>query len=179
MHRRTFATALFVSPFVSRLPGRAGLHPHAERRFVPARSSETFSSIQVEVQLAWTVREAKELRAREGHDPFDGLRGEFYISSSHPVELPDDLPGSITTYETVVGAAAVEGVVHIGGFRRGRFVWTVRVTDGPASYAIEAAEAIRGMELPDERRVRLAPSLLTRLLPVASDFSGDVEIEVP
>jgi hypothetical protein len=126
--------------------------------------------------MAWSERVAESMRNREAHDPFDGLVGEFYIQDAHPVELPDHLPGTVTTYETVVGVAAERGIIHVGGFRRDSFVWTVRVNGGPVEYAIEAAEVIAGFDLPDAARVPLAPSLLNDLLPEPDDFSRMVEI---
>jgi hypothetical protein len=175
MNRRSFASLLVASPLVVRLPGAIDLTPRAERRFLPASTLDAFGSIDVEVMLAVSERQARGLRNQEAHDPFDGLVGEFYISDSHPVDIADDLPGSVTTYETIVGVAAQKGTVHVGGFRRGKFVWTIRVI-GPVDRALEAAEAISRTELPDEIDVRFAPSLLNGLLPEVDDFSVEVRV---
>jgi hypothetical protein len=176
MNRRTFVASLAATPLVARIPDLQSLLPHAERRFKPVSGSGHLGWIQVEVQLAMTEREARGLRNREAHDPFDGLIGEFYIDDAHPVEIADHLPGTLTTYETIVGVAAERGIVHTGGFRRGSFVWTVRVS-GDIAWAIEVAEWIVALDLPDESRVRLAPSLAQTLLPVENDFSIKVRID--
>jgi hypothetical protein len=179
MHRRSFIAALVAALATKQLPAllpaEPGLVLRAERRF--SSPFNDFASLTVEVQLAWSERAARGMRNREAHDPFDGLVGEFYIADSSPVEIPDHLPGTVTTYETVVGVAAHEGIVQVGGFRRETFVWTVRVNSGPVNYAIEAAEAIAGFDLPAAAQVRLAPSLLQGLLPTPADFSRKVEIE--
>lgn len=141
MNRRTFIAALTLTPVVARIPGPESVWPHAERRFRLARSTDHDGWIQVKVQLALTERIARGIRNQEAHDPFDGLVGEFYIDDAHPVEIPGHLPGTLTTYETIVGVAAARGVIHTGGFRRGRYVWTVRV-GGDVSWAIEVAEGL-------------------------------------
>lgn len=176
MNRRTFIAALTLTPVVARIPGPESVWPHAERRFRLARSTDHDGWIQVKVQLALTERIARGIRNQEAHDPFDGLVGEFYIDDAHPVEIPGHLPGTLTTYETIVGVAAARGVIHTGGFRRGRYVWTVRV-GGDVSWAIEVAEWIAALELPDEARIRLAPDLLETLLPTEDDFSIEVRID--
>jgi hypothetical protein len=171
MNRRAFVSALVATPLISRLPNDASLMPSAERRFRLARGG----FIDVEVMLALTERQARELRLREAQDPFNGLAGEFYVSGSSPVDIPDHLPGTLTTFETVVGVAAEQGSVHVGGFRRGCFVWSIRA-NAPVEHAVETAEAIAAVDLPDELDVRLAPSLLKGLLPVVDDFSVEVRI---
>jgi hypothetical protein len=174
MNRRFFVGALVATPLIARLPGEPTLAPRAERRYRSLRSD--FAVLTVEVRTAWTERVARGMRNRQAHDPFNGLKGEFYIENAYPVELPDHLPGTVTTYATVVGYAAEKGVIHIGGFRRGTFVWTVRVNGGPVQYVIEAAEAIAAFDLPDAHRVPLVPSLLDNLLTEPGHFSRPVEI---
>jgi hypothetical protein len=174
MNRRSFVGALVATPLLALLPNEPTLAPRAERRY---RSVEKdFASLTVEVRMVWAERVARSMRDREAHDPFDGLIGEFYIENAHPVEIPDHLPGTVTTFETIVGVAAERGIIQVGAFWRDTFVWTVRVRGGPAEYAIEAAEAIARFDLPDAPRVAMAPSLLNELLPTPDDFSRPVEI---
>lgn len=177
MHRRSFIAMAATAPFAASFPVFGLANPHAERRFRPGRGVESFGLIQVEVQLARSEQAARGLRNREARDPFDGLVGEFYIADSYPIEVPDVLPGSVTTFETIVGVAGAKGVVHVGGFRRGLFVWTARVTGGPVDYVFDVGNAIVGYELPDEAAVRLTPGLLEGLLPGPEVFPVKVEIE--
>lgn len=172
MHRRSFVTMLAAAPFAAFLPGREMLVPSAERRY-RSRSRES-GPVDVEVLLAPDERRARGWRNREAHDPFDGMVGELYISDASRLELPADLPGTATTYETVVGVAAQRGVVHVGGFRRGLYVWTVRVHGGPEELIAEAGEAIAAKPLPEPMDVRLVPALIADLLPDADDFSIDL-----
>ena len=178
MTRRTFVAAFAAAPVLARIPGVQSLRPHAERRFRPVRGSGHHGRIQVEVQLAMSEDDARRLRGREARDPFDGLVGEFYISDSSAVDIPNHLPGTLTAFETVVGVAAEKSFIHTGAFRRGRYVWTVRVS-GDVAWAIEVAEWIAALDLPDEARVRLAPTMLEDLLPAEGDFSIDVQREKP
>lgn len=174
MNRRSFIGAFVATPIVAWLPSQPTLTPGAGHLYKSLQND--FASFTVEVQMMLTERVARGIRNREAYDPFDGLRGEFYIDNAYPVELPDHLPDTVTTYATVVGYAAEKGVIHVGGFRRGTFVWTVRVNGGPVEYAIEAAEAIAAFELPDAQRVPLVPTLLNDLLPTPDHFSRPVEI---
>ena len=175
LNRRAFAFSLLGAPIVPLLPGREALLPAAERRY-RSRSGEV-GPVIVEVVMAPTERHARARRTRESRDPFDGKIGEFYIDEVTPVEVPDGVPGTVTTFATTVGAAAQEGTVHVGGFRRGLFVWTVRMHDGPAEGVIRAGEAIAGMRLPDPVGVRLVPGLMEGLLPGPEVFGTDIEEE--
>lgn len=172
MNRRAFFFSLLTLPVVAHLPDHEVLSPAAERRYV-SRSGAT-GPVDIEVLLAPDERRARGWRNREAHDPFDGMMGEFFVSDSHEIRLPSNLPGTATTYETVVGVAAQEGVVHVGGFRRGVFVWTVRVHGGPVEHVIRAGEAIAGMTLPDPVEARFAPGRLEELLPGPEVFGGDM-----
>ena len=175
LNRRTFALSIISSPVVFRLAGPSILVPSAERRYV-SRSGDS-GPIDVEVLLAPSERRARAWRNREAREPFDGVVGEFYISSSSPIDLPEGVPGTATTYETIVGAAGQEGSVHVGGFRRGLFVWSVRVHGGPMDPLIAAGEEIATMPLLEEIEVRLAPGTIGALLPGPEVFGGDFEVD--
>jgi len=173
---------LAAAPFAGTAPAIARdspvFVPGAERRFRPARGSEdAFAWIQVEVHLARSERRARAIWGTEAHDPFDGLVGEFYVTDSHPVDIPDELPGSVTTYETIVGAAGVEGIIHVGGFIRGTFVWIARVSEGPVDPVLDIADLIMAYDLPDATHARMDPGLLDDLLPDPEDLAVEVEIE--
>ena len=175
MNRRTLIISLLSLPVTARLPGSPAIVLSSRRRYTSR--SEGAGPVEVEVLLAPTERLARGWRNREAHDPFDGKIGEFYIADAHPLELPEDLPGTATTYETVVGAAAQEGIVHVGGFRRELFVWTVRVHGGAAEDVIRAGEAIAAMPLPDPMEVRLGLASLETLLPGPEVFGPEYDAD--
>jgi hypothetical protein len=175
MHRRSFVSMLFAAPVLATLPVQP--HLHAERRYRPVSLlSAGFSWIQVEVYLAWTERGARAIRNREAQDPFDGLVGEFYVSDSHAVDVPADISGTVATFETIVGVAAEEGVIHVGGVMRGNYVWIIRMNGGPVDHVIDLAEGIMTLDLPRESDVLSEPALLHRLLPEPDVFPVEVEV---
>ncbi len=175
MNRRAFALSLVSLPFISRLSWREALVPAAERRY-RSRSGDA-APVDVEILLAPTERHARAWRSREAGDPFDGMMGEFFIDEATAVAVPAGVPGTVTTFATIVGVAGVKGTVHVGAFRRGLFVWTVRAHGGSVEVVSRAGEVIAEMRLPDPVEVRFAPGRLEGLLPAPDVFGTDMEVE--
>lgn len=173
MNRRTFAASLVATP-VFAMPGLRSLAPSARRTF--GGRENAFAWFIVDVQLAHSRQAARGLRNAEARDPFDGVQGEFYTQGSTAVDLPDHIPGTVISFDTIVGVAAERGVIHVGALRRDAFVWTIRMRGGPASYVVGVADLIASYDLPSTQRVRLAPSLLNSLLPTPEELSFPVTI---
>jgi hypothetical protein len=173
MDRRSFVALLATTPFLADPPVTPYLH--TERRYESTgRVDGTFSRMQIEVFLSLTERTARDIYRWEATDPFDGVVGEFYISGSQRVDIPEAICGSLTAFDTIVGVAAKRGTVHVGGLKRGKFIWILR--GGPVEHMMLLFEQIMAFELPEETEVWFKPVLLERLIPDPEMFPSDIEV---
>lgn len=178
MDRRAFALSLISLPIgtgLSHLEGIVDAGRLSRWRYFESPTG-LLATLAVGVRLHVSEEAAERARRADLSNPFGRTPGEFYPGPPHEVPLDDNLPGHIRRYNAVIGVAAAERTIVIGAFRRERFSWSVRVIEGPATYAVEAGRAIAAFELPDPVIAWLKPEVLETLLPAADAFSGDLRL---
>lgn len=172
MNRRAFVVSFTSAPLLPFVDLTGGTRLSRWRRF--RSPSDEFASLGVGVRLHGSEDAAERARRADLADPFGRTPGEFYPGPPEEVRFDEALPGHIRRYNATIGAAAEKRTIVVGAFRRGRYSWSVRLIEGPASYAVEAGRAIAAFGLPDPMMAWVEPDLLEGLLPDVDDFSGDV-----
>lgn len=109
--------------------------------------------------------------------PFE-FEGEWSIVGSEQLPLPGELPrlpGTLMSYEAVVGEAAEDQHHLVGSFRRDHVAYIVRMQNGSAELLTSIAEFFAKQPLPDPLTSPWTNSSLEALFPDADDLGVPVE----
>lgn len=122
-----------------------------------------------------TAKSAEKWRREYTLKPFDGM-GEWYLRSTEELELPEalaDMPGNLTRFDYVAGAAAAELSMLVGAFRRDYIACVYRV-HGESGDVIALANDFASRPVPEITELLWNPRILQSFIPTTERLGMDV-----
>lgn len=170
MNRRTLMKLVVVSPTVG------WTTTTRESRLTCVIDGDIPVQIISSVHL-WAQGAERFRRAWIEDGPFEH-QGEWSLMCSEQLDLPADLsrlPGTLMSYQAVVGAAAQERHFLVGSFRRDHVAYIVRMQDGSKELLIGIAEFFADQPLPSPSAIHWIESPASALFPTADDLGVPLE----
>lgn len=122
-----------------------------------------------------TPTSAEKWRREYAMKPFDTM-GEWYLGSTAELELPEALakmPGTLTRFNYVAGAAAAKSSMLVGAFRRDHVACSYRV-HGERDDVIALAGDFASRRIPDFTELLWNPQSLRSFIPTTERMGIDV-----
>lgn len=165
MNRRDFVAGLAALPFVT------------SDVCAPRSVKQAYlinGSIPTEIRIGAFLTERgaeKERRSYMSH-PWGVTWSEHYASNPTTLDLPqhlEELPGNLQRWDTVVGAAAVEGELLVGATRRDKVTCIIRMKVAEEDIMLTLANHFAEKRMPDPIAIVLSNRSLERLLPTEKE----------